>query len=54
MYFVKFLVIMMLVITSLFMAFVVIMVSLDRLDTAWLYLGIPYAGVCLLSVWAAD
>jgi hypothetical protein len=54
MYFVKFLVIMMLVLASLVMAFTVIYVSLGVLAADWLLIAIPYIGVCLLSVWAAD
>ena len=54
MYFVRFLVIMMLVLTSLTMAFTVVYVSLGILNADWLLIGIPYVGVCLLSIWAAD
>ena len=54
MYFARFLVIMMLVLTSLTMAFTVVYVSLGILNADWLLLAIPYIGVCLLSIWAAD
>ena len=54
MYFVKFLVIMMLVLVSIVMAFTVIYVTLGVLTADWLLIAIPYVGVCLLSIWAAD
>jgi len=54
MYFVKFLTIMCLVLTSLVMAFTIVYVSLGVLNADWLLIGIPYLGVCLLSIWAAD
>ena len=54
MYFVKFLTIMCLVLTSLVMAFTIVYVSLGVLNAGWLLIGIPYLGVCLLSIWAAD
>jgi hypothetical protein len=54
MYFVKFLVVMCLVLSSIVMAATVIFVAQAYLDPVWLLVGIPYVGVCLLSIWAAD
>ena len=54
MYFVKFLVIMCLVLSSIVMAATVIFVAQAYLDPVWLLVGVPYVGVCLLSIWAAD
>jgi len=54
MYFVKFLIIMMLVLASILMGFTVIMVSIGTLTPDWLFIAIPYIGACCLSVWAAD
>ena len=54
MHFVKFLVIMMLVLASIVMAFTVIYVTLGVLAADWLLIAIPYIGVCCLSIWAAD
>jgi len=54
MYFVKFLVVMCLVLSSIVMAATVLFVAQAYLDPVWLLVGIPYVGVCLLSIWAAD
>lgn len=54
MYFVKFLVIMCLVLSTIVVAATVIFVAQAYLDPVWLIVGIPYVGVCLLSIWAAD
>jgi len=54
MYFVKFLVVMCLALSSFIVAATVILVSIGHLDNVWLFVCIPYVGVCLLSIWAAD
>ena len=54
MYLVKSLVVFCLVLSSIVMAATVIFVAQAYLDPVWLLVGIPYVGVCLLSIWAAD
>ena len=54
MYFVKFLTVLCLALTSIVFAATVIFVSQGILTPDWLFIGIPYIGVCLLSIWAAD
>jgi len=54
MYFVKFLTVLCLVLTSIVFAATVIFVAQGILTADWLFIGIPYIGVCLLSIWAAD
>ena len=54
MYFVKFLTVMCLVLTTMLFAATIIFVAQGILTPDWLLIGIPYIGVCLLSIWAAD
>ena len=54
MYFVKFLTVMCLVLTTMLFAATVIFVAQGILTPDWLLIGVPYIGVCLLSIWAAD
>ena len=54
MYFVKFLTVLCLVLTSIVFTATVIFVSQGYLSPDWLLIGIPYIGVCLLSIWVAD